>query len=190
MDLINEKRTFNTLRLTDNQKKVMTRIISSATEKLAAQEISKGRALITARDILVKLQMIDFRDGYAALTSDGEKLMKDYNLVDETGQLTDDGNEFAYDKEEQPVTESLIKQINILAEGKVKQLDMDVKELIHYARKDKEFILAKKEGNEKTMKRILADLMGKVGDDPSDDHLVVAYAMGRLLNTGSAKYMD
>ncbi len=112
MNLINEKRTFNTLRLTDNQKKVMTRIMSSATEKLAAQEISKGRALITARDILVKLQMIDFRDGYAALTSDGEQLMKDYNLTDETGQLTDDGNEFAYEKEEQPVKESLLKHLN------------------------------------------------------------------------------
>lgn len=120
MNLINEKRTLTTVRLTDNQKKVMTRIVSSATEKLAAQEISKGRKFITARDILDKLGMIDFRDGSAMLTDQGEQLMKDYNLIDDMGELTDEGSMFAYDDDDVPSptnempTESLLRQINNL----------------------------------------------------------------------------
>ena len=118
MNLVNEKRTLTTVRLTDNQKKVMTRIVSSATEKLAAQEISKGRKFITARDILDKLGMIEFRDGSAALTPQGETLMKDYNLIDDMGQLTDEGSTFAYDEDsvaaDSPTTESMIQAANRL----------------------------------------------------------------------------
>jgi len=113
MDLINEKRTLTTVRLTDNQKKVMTMIISSATDKLAAENISTGRQMITARDILVKLKLIEFRDGYAALTQDGEQLMKDSNLIDDMGELTDEGSKFAYE-EDDTAMESLIKQVNSL----------------------------------------------------------------------------
>ena len=114
MNLINEKRTLTTVRLTDNQKKVMTMILSSATEKLAAENISAGRQLITARDILSKLGLIEFRDGYAALTPEGEKLLKDYNLIDDMGELSDEGSKFAYGDEDQVATESLIKQVNSL----------------------------------------------------------------------------
>lgn len=113
MNLVNEKRTLTTVRLTDNQKKVMTRIVSAPTEKLAAETISKGRQLVTARDILDKLGMIEFRDGSATLTSDGEQLLKDYNLIDDMGELTDEGSEFAFDEEDQPIaTESLLKTIH------------------------------------------------------------------------------
>jgi hypothetical protein len=113
MNILNEKRTLTTIRLTDNQKKVMTRIVASATEVLAAEEISKGRQLVTARDLLVKLGLIEFRDGYAALTPEGEKIMKDTNLTDDMGELTDDGNKFAYEEGKEPMaTESLIKTLN------------------------------------------------------------------------------
>jgi hypothetical protein len=116
MNIINEKRTMKTVRLTDNQKRVMTMIISSATEKLAAENISAGRQLITARDILAKLGLIEFRDGYAALTPEGEKLLKDYNLIDEMGELTDEGIKFGYKEEDlaNATTESLIQQVNKL----------------------------------------------------------------------------
>jgi hypothetical protein len=191
MDLINEKRTLTTLRLTDNQKKVMTRIVSAPTEKLSAEQISKGRGIITARELLVKLGMIESRDGFAAITPEGQQLMTDYNLTDETGQLTDEGNEFAFDEEDQPMpTESLLQQVNVLAEGRMKELDMDVKELLKYARTDVAFIKAKEKGKEKEMKAILADLMGKVGVDPGDDHITVAFAMAKLLRTNPEKYMD
>jgi len=113
MDIINEKRTLTTVRLTSNQKKAMTRIVASATEKVAAEEVSKGRGLVAARDLLVKLGMIEYRDGYAALTTDGEQLLKDSNLIDDMGSLTEEGNKFAYEEGEEPMaTESLIKQIH------------------------------------------------------------------------------
>jgi len=111
MNIINEKRTLTTVRLTENQKKVMTRIVASATEVLAAEEISKGRALVTARDLLVKLGLIEYRDGYAALTPEGEKIMKDSNLIDDMGELTEEGNKFAYEEGKEPM-ESLIKSLN------------------------------------------------------------------------------
>ena len=116
MDLINEKRTMTTVRLTENQKRVMTTIVSSATEKLAAENISTGRGMITARDILVKLELIVADDTSAALTSAGEQLLKDYNLIDEMGELTEEGSKFAYGDQEEVATESVFKQINILAE--------------------------------------------------------------------------
>lgn len=113
MNILNEKRTFTTVRLTENQKKVMTRIVASATEVLAAEEISKGRGLVAARDLLVKLGLIEFRDGSATITSSGEKIMKDTNLTDDMGELTEEGNKFAYEEGNQPMaTESLIKQIH------------------------------------------------------------------------------
>ena len=114
MDLINEKRTLTTVRLTDNQKKVMTTILSSATEKLAADNISKGRQVVTARDILIKLGLIEYRDGFAAVTPEGEQLLKDSGLIDDMGQLTDEGSKFAYEDEDEFPTESLIRQVNSL----------------------------------------------------------------------------
>ena len=128
MRILDEKRVLSTVRLTENQKKVMTRIVASATEKLAAEEISKGRNLVAARDMLVKLGMIEFREGHAALTSDGEQVMKDSNLIDDMGSLTEEGNKFAYEEGQEPMaTESLIKQVNEdikLTEAMMKDLAM------------------------------------------------------------------
>ena len=132
MNIINEKRTFNTIRLTDAQKEVLTKVHASATEKLAAEAISTGRKMITARDILAKLGMIEYRDGYAAITPDGEQIMKDYNLTDEMGELTSDGSEFAFD-EEQPM-ESLLKQINTSLMERVQYTPEEVKLIVDIAR--------------------------------------------------------
>jgi hypothetical protein len=144
MNILNEKRTLTTIRLTDNQKKVMTRIVASATEVLAAEEISKGRQLVTARDLLVKLGLIEFHAGSATLTPEGEKIMKDTNLTDDMGELTEDGNKFAYEEGKEPMaTESLIKTLNTQineAEG-MEFSDAEKKEIIaiHKEQKDLEY---------------------------------------------------
>ena len=110
-----EKRIVATVRLTNNQKAVMTKIVAAPTEKVAADEISSGRELVTARDMLVKMGLIEFRDGYAALTTDGTKILKDSNLVDDMDALTDEGQKHAATGEEpvEPtIGESLLVQIN------------------------------------------------------------------------------
>jgi len=105
-----------TVRLTNTQKEVMTRIIAAPTEKLAAEQIMDGRNMIAARDILIDLRLIVADHKAAVVTPEGEQVMKDYNLLDEQGQLTDEGTTYAYDEEDQPVaTESLIQHINKLS---------------------------------------------------------------------------
>ncbi len=142
MKLINEKRTLTTIRLTTNQKKVMTRIISAPTAKSAADAVNMGRGMVAAREMLVKLGLIRYSNDSASITDEGRTVMVDSNLIDEMDKLTDEGNEYAFeedkDKEkdkdqfsmehpprnrptpEQPPMESLIKQVNnILVESPV-----------------------------------------------------------------------
>lgn len=45
----------NTVRLTDNQKRVICKIIAAPTPKIASEEISKGPNLIQAKDTLIDL---------------------------------------------------------------------------------------------------------------------------------------
>lgn len=110
-----EKR-LESIRLTTNQKKVMTRILAAPTEQVAAEQASKGRNLVAARDMLSKLGMIAFEEHRASVTDDGMEVMKRENLIDDMGELTEDGNEFAYDPGEAPpvsgTLESLMPRIN------------------------------------------------------------------------------
>jgi len=108
------ERELNTaLRLTSIQKTVLAKIASSPTEKIAGDSISQGEQLTTARDILVKLGMISFSNGFAALTTSGEEYMKSSNLMDEEGKLTDDGENFAFPEEEvKQESYDIIKSIN------------------------------------------------------------------------------
>lgn len=87
------------IRLTDNMKKVMTKIIAAPTPEVAAMEISRGQNLVAARDILARLGMIDYddHDNTASVTDTGLETLKHENLVDDSGQLTPDGQQIAGD---------------------------------------------------------------------------------------------
>jgi hypothetical protein len=182
MKIIIEKEILPTIRLTNTQKEVMTRIIAAPTEKLAAEQIMKGRNKIAARDILIDLQLIEADHKAALVTPEGIQVMKDYNLLDDQEQLTDEGSTYAYDEEDQPVAESLLKQVNTLVEGRMKELSMQVDELLKNARTHPHFAAAYDEGNKKAMESLLLDEMGKVGDDPSDDIPVVKLALEKLFS--------
>jgi len=88
------------IKLTDTQKRAMAKVVAAATPKIAADEVSGNQNLIAARDMLVKLGLMTFAPGNATLTDQGNKVMKDYALVDDAGQLTDDGETFAHTNEE------------------------------------------------------------------------------------------
>lgn len=112
-----EDRTNPIIRPTNNQMKVLTIIKASPTPEVAAAEISTGSNLLAARDMLVKLGLISIEDNQARVTDKGEEIMKNQNLVDETGNLTPEGEKYAYDgsakkEQPQPQTEGLLRSIN------------------------------------------------------------------------------
>lgn len=82
-----------TIRLTQTQLQVIAKIVASQdVPARAAQEISNSQNLITARNMLMKLDVITYSIDNAALTPKGENLAREQNVVDETGNLTDEGN--------------------------------------------------------------------------------------------------
>lgn len=84
-----------TLSLTNNQKRVLAKIASSPTPKVAAEEISRDQNLIAARDQLAKLDVISYFNNEAKLTEKGEQIAKEEGITDETGQLSPDGQHLA-----------------------------------------------------------------------------------------------
>lgn len=93
--ILPEKQILTTIRLSGTQKAVLTKIIASSTEEQAYEQISDGRNLVAARDILKKLGLIEFEEGSATVTDTGKQVMKDENLLDDSDQLTDEGQQFA-----------------------------------------------------------------------------------------------
>lgn len=90
----------DTIRLSTNQKRVVAKIIAAPTPKIAAEEISDGSNMIAARDMLMKLGIITLQMNDAAeLTDKGRQLAQAENLADETGNLTPDGEKYAYTDE-------------------------------------------------------------------------------------------
>ena len=86
----------STLRPTQNQMKVIAKIVASQdVPARAAAEISSNPNLIAARNLLMKLNVITFADNAATLTDKGQQLAKEQNITDESGQLTDEGNKLA-----------------------------------------------------------------------------------------------
>ena len=98
MKNISETRTLSTIHLSDMQKSVLSKIIGSATPETALEEISDGRNMVAARDILQDLKLIAFDERQASVTDEGNEVMKDENLVDDMGELTQDGQQYSQAK--------------------------------------------------------------------------------------------
>lgn len=81
---------------TENQKAVLAKIVAAETPKLAANDISKNRNLVVARDMLKKLGFITLDDEGATLTDEGTKVLTDQGLADDMGELTDSGRKVAF----------------------------------------------------------------------------------------------
>lgn len=103
-DLVNifEKRVLTNVRLTQHQMKVLAMILASPEGVAPDEDISKGPNLTTARKLLTKLGMITHDgDNKYSVSETGMKVAKDENIIDETGQLTEVGNELAYEEDKQ-----------------------------------------------------------------------------------------
>jgi len=134
MSTLKEK-FINSLALTLNQKTVMAKITAAPTEKVAAEDISHGTNLVSARDMLVRMGMIEFKEAQSAsLTDKGRKLAQDENIVDDSGSLTADGQKLVGgDGPATPPMESysLVKSLSLL-EGAMKDFSITIDDFIEY----------------------------------------------------------
>lgn len=81
---------------TVNQKRVLAKILASPTPSVAAQQVSGDANLVAARNMLMKLGMITFSNGEAALTQSGLQIASDEGIADQSGGLTDVGQKLAH----------------------------------------------------------------------------------------------
>ena len=87
----------NSVRLSDNQKRVIAKVVAAPTPKVAAEEVSNGSNLTQARDTLIDLQLLQQSlDDHVTLRDKGSQVARDENLIDDAGQLTPDGEKYAY----------------------------------------------------------------------------------------------
>lgn len=89
-------RILPSIRPTDNQRRVLARILASATPTVAAEAISGDTNLVAARNMLMKLGAIAYTQQEATLTDRGMQIAVDENIATEDGQLTPAGEQLAF----------------------------------------------------------------------------------------------
>jgi hypothetical protein len=82
--------------LTSNQKRVLAKIAASPTPKVAGGELTGDQNLATALDQLANLGAVEHFSGEVTMTDKGQQLAREENIVDDSGQLTPDGEQLAY----------------------------------------------------------------------------------------------
>ena len=78
--------------LTATQKGILAILHNSPTPEAAFEATNGSPALITARNLLERLGLIQVAGVRAALTQAGQQAVTANNIVDETGQITDEGS--------------------------------------------------------------------------------------------------
>ena len=91
-------RIIQSIHLSDYQARVMLLAYQAQTPELAFTELGNQDSriesnLLGARDTLAKIGLIEISDNAINITPNGEKVMTDEYLVDETGEITEKGQE-------------------------------------------------------------------------------------------------
>ncbi len=89
-------RIVKNVQMSDNQKRVLCKIVAAPTPKIAISEIKGNQNLMAAANMLQQLGLIAVKDYNVTVTDAGMQTMRDYALVDEAGTLTQDGETFAF----------------------------------------------------------------------------------------------
>lgn len=105
---------YSLIRLSDNQKRVLVRVSQAPTGLLGATEAGRDDKLATSRDMLVKLGLLDYDGGEATVNDEGMEVMQDEGLVDESGELTEEGQKWLGDESGEK-SGGLMKDINTAA---------------------------------------------------------------------------
>lgn len=77
--------------LTDTQKGVLAIIANAPTPETAYEAVNGTPALVTSRNLLERGGFIQVSNNQAVLTDAGRNAAVANNIIDETGQLTDEG---------------------------------------------------------------------------------------------------
>lgn len=99
------------IQLSVAQKRVLAKILASATPATADAEIIPTDQLVAARDLLIGLGAIERTGAGLVLSAAGTDLVVRSNIVDDTGQLTDLGQKLAYDDVVQESSMSLLREL-------------------------------------------------------------------------------
>lgn len=87
-------------RLTSTQQEVIATISASATPVAAYDATSGSQNLLNARKALETLGAVSISGNGVELTQRGQQYALDYDIVDETGELTENGQELVSNAEE------------------------------------------------------------------------------------------
>ena len=92
MSIITDSYNPQAVMLTATQKGILAILHNAPTPEAAFESINGAPALITARNLLERLGLIQVAGIRAALTQAGQQAVTANNIVDETGQITDEGS--------------------------------------------------------------------------------------------------
>jgi len=89
-------RILHSVNLSEIQSKLLLVVKIAETPEMAFEELSKQAPetsgnIAGARDVLIKLGMIEVTDNQVLVTSKGEEIMRDEYLIDEMGEPTEKG---------------------------------------------------------------------------------------------------
>ncbi|WAX21731.1 hypothetical protein [Stenotrophomonas phage RAS14] len=81
-------------RLTDTQKLVLVNVYAAATPEMAYDTVAGAPNTVAARNQLrsAGLIVVDDQNSRAGVTDQGQEALVNNNLIDESGQLTEEGN--------------------------------------------------------------------------------------------------
>lgn len=90
--LLNEIKMIINPKLSETQKRVMCIVKTAPTSIVGYEQTQTDENTVQAREMLVKIGMLRFdEEGGLVVTDDGETTMQRENLVDDMGELTDEG---------------------------------------------------------------------------------------------------
>lgn len=120
-----EKRIYQNIRLTNSQKEVLAKLyLNKDKPQVGKEDITQSpsaRNLLAARDMLIKLGLLEETEGGHIPSEKGIEVMVNHALIDDAGELTEDGEQYAYkgreqssevggDVEDQPATQGTDNQ--------------------------------------------------------------------------------
>jgi hypothetical protein len=91
MKTLNERRHHDNIQLSAAQKFVLTKLVAAQTPLNAYEAVSRGNNVVAARDMLTKIGLMTFSENNAEITENGQEALRKEALIDEMGELTEEG---------------------------------------------------------------------------------------------------
>lgn len=113
MNKINEIQILTNVRLSQTQKFVLTKlVIPDSTPLTSYEQTSSEKNVVANRDILVKLGMVEVGENAVQITKKGREALRNENLVDDMGNLTEQGEQYAYAEKLEDIEKIVAQQQN------------------------------------------------------------------------------